>query len=77
MTVQVLSKTRVGGAKGGYYLRIQHASTSTNTDMVFGLYLPSSAPENPPVLYYLSGLTCDESNFSTKAGSRAFDAAEK
>jgi S-(hydroxymethyl)glutathione dehydrogenase/alcohol dehydrogenase len=74
MTVEVLSKTRVGGAKGGYYLRVKHASTSTKTDMIFGLYLPSSNP-SPPVLYWLSGLTCDESNFSTKAGSRAFDAA--
>jgi S-(hydroxymethyl)glutathione dehydrogenase/alcohol dehydrogenase len=78
MALTTLSKTRVGGANGGYYLRIKHASTSTDTDMIFGLYLPSSNPESsPPVLFWLSGLTCDDTNFSTKAGSRAFDAAER
>ena len=76
MAVTILSKTRVGGANGSYYLRVKHASTSTQTDMIFGLYIPSSNP-SPPVLFWLSGLTCDDTNFSTKAGSRAFDAAER
>jgi S-(hydroxymethyl)glutathione dehydrogenase/alcohol dehydrogenase len=77
MTVKILSKTRVGGPKGGYYHRVQHASSSTGTDMIFGLYLPSNASKITPILYWLSGLTCDDTNFSTKAGSRAFDAAER
>jgi S-formylglutathione hydrolase len=79
--VEILSKTRVGGAEGGYYQRVKHASSSTGTDMIFGLYLPSrhsmSNKEPTPVLYWLSGLTCDDTNFANKAGSRAFDEAEK
>jgi S-formylglutathione hydrolase len=72
----ILSKQKVAG--GGYYHRIQHASTSTNTDMILGLFLPSKAEKvETPVLFWLSGLTCDESNFSQKAGSRAFAAAEQ
>jgi S-(hydroxymethyl)glutathione dehydrogenase/alcohol dehydrogenase len=44
--------------------------------MIFGLYLPSKLSEDTPVLYWLSGLTCDDTNFAIKAGSRAFAAAE-
>jgi S-formylglutathione hydrolase len=77
MPFETLSKNRVGGPKGGYYHKIKHASSSTGTDMIFGLYLPLSAGKDTPVLYWLSGLTCSEANFSTKAGCRAFDAAEK
>ena len=77
MPVEILSKVRVGGPKGGYYQKIKHASSSTGTDMTFGLYLPLNAGKDTPVLYWLSGLTCSEENFSSKAGCRAFDAAER
>ena len=80
MTVELLSKTRVGGIDGGYYHRVKHASKSTGTDMIFGLYLPSrheTTKEPTPVLFWLSGLTCDDTNFANKAGSRAFYQAEK
>ena len=81
MPVEILSKIRVGADGGGYYHRVKHASVSTGTDMVFGLFLPTSysaTSEQPtPVLYWLSGLTCDDTNFANKAGSRAFDRAEK
>jgi S-formylglutathione hydrolase len=80
MQVEILSKARVGGADGGYYHRVKHASKSTGTDMVFGLYLPSrheTTKEPTPVLFWLSGLTCDDTNFANKAGSRAFRQAEK
>ncbi len=80
MTVEVLSKTRVGGPNGGFYHRVKHASTSTGTDMIFGLFLPSrhtTSKEPTPVLFWLSGLTCDDTNFAQKAGSRAFAQAEK
>ena len=83
-----MSKTRVGGPSGGYYHRVRHPSSSTKTEMVFGLYLPMKHQNNnnnnnnnnsssTPVLYWLSGLTCDDTNFSNKAGSRAFNAAER
>ena len=44
--------------------------------MIFGLFLPSD-PDNQSVLFWLSGLTCDDTNFANKAGTRAFEAAEK
>lgn len=48
--------------------------------MIFGLFLPSgheTAKDATPVLFWLSGLTCDDTNFALKAGSRAFDQAEQ
>jgi S-formylglutathione hydrolase FrmB len=55
---------------------VQHSSASTKTDMIFGLFLPSD-PDNQSVLFWLSGLTCDDTNFANKAGTRAFEAAER
>ncbi len=50
----------------------QHASRSTHCDMRLGVYLPPQAlaGERCPVLYWLSGLTCTEQNFITKAGAQ-------
>jgi len=65
----------------GCYHRVSHQSSSTSTKMIFGLFLPSTykneVTANTPVVFWLSGLTCDDTNFAMKAGSRAFDAAEK
>ncbi len=54
----------------------QHASRSTGTDMKLGVYLPPQAlaGERCPVLYWLSGLTCTEQNFITKAGAQQYAA---
>ncbi len=54
----------------------QHDSTATGTPMTFGIYLPPQAlaGEKCPVLYWLSGLTCTEQNFITKAGAQQFAA---
>jgi S-formylglutathione hydrolase len=51
----------------------QHASETLGCEMRFGLYLPPAAlrGERCPVLYWLSGLTCSEQNFITKAGAQA------
>jgi S-formylglutathione hydrolase FrmB len=81
-TPTILSKNRVGS---GTYYRITHLSTSTKTPMTFGLFVPSrfvanvegEGKENVPVMYWLSGLTCDDTNFAMKAGAKAFVAAEK
>ena len=56
---------------GGHQEVWQHESDSTGTPMKFGIYLPPAAlaGEKCPVLYWLSGLTCTEQNFITKAGS--------
>ena len=61
---------------GGWQEVWQHASRSTGTDMKLGVYLPPAAlaGEKCPVLYWLSGLTCTEQNFITKAGSQQFAA---
>lgn len=56
-----------GGTQGVY----AHASSQTHCEMRFGLYLPPLAEREPvPLLYWLSGLTCTEENFITKAGAQ-------
>ena len=50
----------------------QHTSAAAGCEMKFGIYLPEKAlrGEKCPVLYWLSGLTCTEQNFITKAGAQ-------
>lgn len=44
--------------------------------MQFAAYLPPAAEQGPvPAVYWLSGLTCSEENFSTKAGAQRYAAA--
>lgn len=71
-------KTRVVTAAGGVLHRCEHSSSATGTKMVFSIFLPSFYTIQNckiPALFWLSGLTCTDENFSQKAG--AFDAAEK
>ena len=51
----------------------QHTSATLGCPMKLGVYLPPAAlrGEACPVLYWLSGLTCTEQNFITKAGVQA------
>ncbi|MDE0876483.1 MAG: S-formylglutathione hydrolase [Porticoccaceae bacterium] len=61
---------------GGRQLRYRHRSTTLNCDMTFSIYLPPQAQRGPvPVLYWLSGLTCTDENFVTKAGAQQHAAA--
>ncbi len=56
---------------GGEQLRIKHKSLVLGCDMTFSIYLPPQAKLEPvPVLYWLSGLTCNDENFVTKAGAQ-------
>lgn len=57
---------------GGIQYVYRHRSAETGTDMRFAVYLPpgASAGHRPPVLWYLSGLTCTEENFTVKAGAQ-------
>ncbi|MDO7410113.1 S-formylglutathione hydrolase [Acinetobacter baumannii] len=56
----------------------QHESTSLNCEMKFAVYIPEHQQgEKLPVLYWLSGLTCTEQNFITKAGAQQFAAKHK
>ncbi len=52
-----------------------HHSAATATSMRFSVYLPPSAAHGPvPGLVYLSGLTCTDENFTTKAGAQRYAA---
>lgn len=58
-------------SSGGTQQVWSHASSATDCDMRFAIYLPPQAQRGPvPVLYWLSGLTCTEQNFITKAGAQ-------
>ena len=50
----------------------RHASSSLGCDMNVGVYLPPAALQGQRcgVLYWLSGLSCTEQNFITKAGAQ-------
>lgn len=59
----------------GEQLRLRHASTALDCSMTFSVYLPPQANAGPvPVLYWLSGLTCTDENFVTKAGAQRYAA---
>lgn len=56
---------------GGWHKRFSHQATSTQCAMTFAIYLPPQAQtQKVPVLYWLSGLTCNDENFSHKAGAQ-------
>ena len=60
---------------GGRQLRCSHRSEVLDCDMTFAIYLPPQAEEGTvPVLYWLSGLTCTDENFVTKAGAQRYAA---
>ena len=54
----------------------EHAAQTLGVTMRIGVYLPPAATrgETCPVVYWLSGLTCTEQNFVTKAGAQQFAA---
>lgn len=60
---------------GGEQLRFQHSSTTLACDMNFSVYLPPRASQGKvPAIYFLSGLTCTDENFVTKAGAQRYAA---
>ncbi|MEG1212655.1 MAG: S-formylglutathione hydrolase [Leclercia sp.] len=55
----------------GRQQRWRHDSAVLNCAMTFSIFLPPANGEaKPPVLYWLSGLTCNDENFTTKAGAQ-------
>lgn len=55
----------------GRQQRWRHDSAVLNCAMTFSIFLPpSNGAAKPPVLYWLSGLTCNDENFTTKAGAQ-------
>ena len=60
---------------GGWQDVYRHRSDVLGCHMNFAVYLPpQAATEKLPVLYWLSGLTCTEQNFITKAGAQRYAA---
>jgi len=62
---------------GGTVHKYVHASVSTSCDMKVSVFIPPQATSRKvPALYFLSGLTCNEDNFITKAGACRLAARE-
>lgn len=60
---------------GGWQERYRHASSVNHCEMSFSIYLPPQAEQQRvPVLYWLSGLTCNDENFVIKAGAQRYAA---
>ena len=59
-------------AFGGWQKQFRHTSEVLNCGMTFSIYLPPAIEvgNKVPVVYWLSGLTCTDENFSTKAGAQ-------
>ncbi|KAM7380000.1 hypothetical protein PAMP_003330 [Pampus punctatissimus] len=68
-----MALTQVSSNKctGGFQKVFEHDSAELKCKMKFAVYLPPKAETDKcPVMYWLSGLTCTEQNFITKAGSQ-------
>ena len=66
--MEELSSRRVFDGSLGYFA---HDSVETRCTMRFSVFVPAGvdASRRAPVLWWLSGLTCTEDNFTTKAGA--------
>ena len=70
-----LEQIAVNKCAGGSQQRYRHKSTTLDCEMTFSIFLPEQAEHGPvPVLYWLSGLTCTDENFVSKAGAQQFAA---
>ncbi len=71
-SINLLSENRCFDGTVGFY---SHQSQICNSEMRFSIYQPPQASiQSVPVLYFLSGLTCTEENFTFKAGAQRFAA---
>lgn len=56
---------------GGTQYKYRHDSTVLGCPMTFSLFLPNKETfSNPPLFWWLSGLTCTDDNFTHKAGAQ-------
>ncbi len=70
-----MQKIESHASSGGTQEVWSHDSNALGCEMRFGVYLPpQAATRKLPVLYWLSGLTCTEQNFITKAGAQRYAA---
>jgi S-formylglutathione hydrolase len=72
MTIENLT---INKSFGGWLKQYSHQSQVLNCKMRFSIYLPPQAEQRAvPALYWLSGLTCTDENFVTKAGAQQYAA---
>ena len=70
--LEIVSESR---CFGGRQITYKHRSTACACTMRFAAYLPPAAERGPvPAVYWLSGLTCTEENFSVKSGAQRYAA---
>ena len=68
MSFEVVSQSR---SFGGTQFVYRHASRETSTPMRLAAFVPPQANAGKvPVVWFLSGLTCTEENFTVKAGAQ-------
>ncbi|MFC4175492.1 S-formylglutathione hydrolase [Microvirga sp. GCM10011540] len=68
MSLEVVSQSRCFGGTQFVY---RHASQETGTPMRLAAFVPPQAERGKvPVVWFLSGLTCTEENFTVKAGAQ-------
>ena len=68
MSFEVVSQSR---SFGGTQFVYRHASHETGTPMRLAAFVPPQANGSKvPVVWFLSGLTCTEENFTVKAGAQ-------
>ncbi|WP_434778061.1 S-formylglutathione hydrolase [Neisseria sp. Ec49-e6-T10] len=66
-----LKMTSCNKVFGGWHKQYTHYSESLACTMRFAVFLPPQAEhQQVPVLYWLSGLTCNDENFMQKAGAQ-------
>jgi S-formylglutathione hydrolase len=71
-TIELISESRCFDGRQIVY---KHASAACACMMRFAVFLPPAAEKGPvPALYWLSGLTCTEENFSIKSGAQRYAA---
>ncbi|NES83877.1 MAG: S-formylglutathione hydrolase [Moorea sp. SIO2B7] len=71
-SLKLKAEYRCYGGTVSYY---SHYSQICKSRMNFAVYVPPQAKSNSvPILYYLSGLTCTEENFTIKAGAQRYAA---
>ncbi|MBM6579122.1 S-formylglutathione hydrolase [Microvirga sp. BT689] len=68
MSFETVSQSRCFGGTQFVY---RHVSRETGTPMRLAVFVPPQAKDaKVPVLWFLSGLTCTEENFTVKAGAQ-------
>lgn len=68
---QGLEEKSANRCHGGWVKRFTHRSRALDSEMTFSIFLPPRAESAAvPVLWWLSGLTCNDENFMQKAGAQ-------